>query len=223
MTTSRGARRPPTFTARQRTELVRIGVPDAAIVQIEAAALPWAREWMREKPRKADVTDELKRAVTLIKGAHAAIERLLGATEHTPIPLAARSLIAGAGGRHSLGGRVLDQASKALQAARDEVQPALEAATNEAMTRHRTAHPYPVRRIHDALQLGLVIAGNDEEVQKLRPSASPTSSFAKVVAICYAAIGAETVDLERPLKAYVREWKQEVARATMKVRWTEHP
>ena len=74
-------------------------------------------------------------------------------------------------------------------------------------TRHRAADWRPVRTINLALQCGWLAANVGPYPRNLSPSLSEASAFKEICEICYAASGYEGRNLERPIKAYLKEVK----------------
>jgi len=195
-----------TFKAHQRTDLLALGVASKAIECIEVEALPIARQFLKRPPRKNDVQRELNDLEKTLTKAHGAIERLLDAPGSVPHLKAALAQIAGGYGRHSLGGLRLNETSKSLSIAIDVVAKGI-AQVPPGPLRHRSADPYTIELIHNALQHGSIAATGDPMSHGLKPSASPTSGFRRMIGICYEAIDAPYADPERALKAYLKEWR----------------
>lgn len=196
---------PIRFEPHHRAELLRLGLTDAAIGQIEVDALPVVKKWLRVAPRRNDVLNELLDVSQAMRDARSAIERLLDATEAVPHLMEARLNLEGGGHRHLLAGLTLDKASKSLSAAMDAVVFAIEDMRPDPV-RHRTASANPIKHIYSAIQFSWTFTGLGALPPNLKPSSSPTSAFRRIVGICYEAIGAETSDPERAIKAYVKEW-----------------
>lgn len=193
------------FSKHQRDELQSLGVCATAIDCIEVEALPTARLFLKRPPRKNDVRAELHDLHKALAGAHDAIERLLNATHAVPHLKAAAAVLTAAQGRHIMGGIRLNEASKALAVSIKLVSDGLEQMPPGPL-RHRSADPFPVELIHDALQKGEFSETGDVESLGIWPSASPTSPFRRLIGICYEAIGAQHADPERAVKAYVKTW-----------------
>lgn len=83
--------------------------------------------------------------------------------------------------------------------------------------RHRDASYLPIRAIYSTVQAGFILAGQESAAPGIKPSASPTSKFRRLIGICYEAIDAPTTDPERAIRAYVREWR-ELEKHTKKLR-----
>lgn len=197
--------KPVQFTPDERRELLRLGLSEAMVHQIEVDALPIAKESLSWQPSRSDVRAELREVTDAIKAARDAIEALLAATSAAPARLTARSLLPGGGLRHREGGMRLAEASKRLDDSLSVLQVAESCIPDDKPLRRTTASHYPVELIHNAMQLGSLIEGADPHVERVRPSSSPTSRFRQVVGICYQAIGADNTDPERAIKAYMTE------------------
>lgn len=197
---------PIRFTAQQRADLLQMGLVAQSIEALETEALPRARHALSRQPPKSAVLDELTAVDKSLTDARNAIARLLNATDAVPHLKAARSSIHGNGYRHLFGGLRLDETSKSLTVAIGVVADAI-ANLPEGPVRHQTASAYPIKLIFNAVQFGSAVAGRNPVVRELKPSASPTSAFRKMVGICYEAIGAATTDPERAIKAYLKEWR----------------
>jgi len=182
-------------------------LPEVVVDHIQDEALPVAKEWLTRQPSRADVCGELTKVTKAVEAARSAIERLLSSTDAAPARLTARSLIPGGGRRFRMGGMRLEAATKALGDALAILEVA-ERCIPEGPFRHPAASPGPVDQIHKAIQRGFLMAGCEPLQKKLRPSASATSPFRRIVGICYEAIGAETSDPERALKAYLVAWRK---------------
>jgi len=197
---------PIRFNPNQRAELLRLGLVPECVDQIEQEGLPQAKLFLEREPPRADVRAELQGLRDALGEAREAIERLLEAKDTVPHLYAARRKIYGGGQRHMMGGLRLDETSKSLQTAVGVVSEALDRLPPEPV-RHQSADPFPIERIHSAVQLGLIRALREPQDPHLRPSNSPTSAFRRIVGVCYEAIGAPTSDPERAIKAYVKEWR----------------
>lgn len=195
------------FKAHQRDELLSLGVESIAIECIEVEALPIARQFLRRPPPKNEVLGELRDLQRTLTKAHGAIERLLNATAAVPHLKAAQAWLTAGQGRHAMGGLRLNETSKSLSVAIDVVVTGI-AQVPPGPLRHRSADPYVVELIHDALQHGSIAATGDPMSHGLRPSASPRSGFRRMIGICYEAIVAkDDADPERALKAYMKKWR----------------
>lgn len=197
---------PIRFNPDQRAELVRLGLVDLAIKQVEVEGLPAAQFILSREPPRGAVLDELSAVASAVEGARNGIERLLNATDAAPHRVAARSLISGGGRRYAMGGMRLDETSKALAIAMEVITDAMGRIPPEPL-RHRQASAFPIKRIYSAVQHGFMMAGREPVAPGLKPSASPTSNFRRLIGICYEAIGASTDDPERAIKSYVKEWR----------------
>lgn len=218
---------PVRFEPHQRVELLRLGLVNEAIDQIEVDALPRAQFIIKPDPPLGSVRDELSDVAQAIGGAQSAIEKLLSATEAAPHRLAALQLVAAVAlpdrRRHIFGGARLQDAFKSLAKAMEVVEDAM-AEIPPGPIRHRTASDLPIDLIHSALQLGFIFAGREPLHPTLRPSASPTSAFRRIIGICYEAIGAGSNDPERAIKAFVKRWRSDQELRTPKrERGTERP
>lgn len=194
------------FKPDQRAELLRLGLPDSAIEQLEFDGLPLAKHRLTREPARNEVLDELRDVGKAIDDARNKIERLLSAPRAVPHLWAARMQIAGGGRRHVMDGIRLNEASSALERARGVVDDAMARVPAEPV-RHRVASDFPIEAIHSAVQLGFIVAGQEPIGPGLKPSASPTSKFRRMIGICYEAIDAPTTDPERALKAYTKRWR----------------
>lgn len=223
------------FTARQRRELKKLGVPDLAIRVIEVEALPRARRLLRKPARMSDVRDELRQVEGAIKAARQAIDRLLSDSDASPILRDAQRAIGGNSDRVHSDRIMLKRASEALA-------PALEAMTfavenlSKSPTRYKAASPLPVELIHDALEKGCWYSDMPFEPRKgkrhaglpavaphLQPSASPTSAFRKIVGLCYEQLGMEAADPERAITAYLKRHNASADDMAAQIRRTEPP
>ena len=197
---------PVRFTPQQHAELLRLGVVDQAIVQLETDALPRAREILKRGPPKGAVLDELAAVDKALVVARSAVERLLNAKDSVPHLREARARIHGGGYRHMFGGLRLDETSKALSVAIGVVADAI-ATLPAGPVRHQSASPLPIKLIFSAVQFGSVLSGLEPVLPQLKPSMSPTSGFRQMVGICYEAIGTASTDPERAIRAYLKQWR----------------
>lgn len=197
---------PIRFNPEQRAELHRIGLPESVIDHVEVEGLPLAKYRLTREPTRGDVLDELRAVGKALDEARNRIERLLSAPRAVPHLWAARTKIAGGGRRHVMGGIRLSESSAALETARGVIDDAIARVPPEPV-RHRAASDFPIEAIHSAVQLGFVMLGQDPITPGLKPSASPTSKFRRLIGVCYEAIDAPTTDPERALKAYTKRWR----------------
>lgn len=198
---------PIRFNTDQRAELLRLRLLDSVIDHLESDGLPLAQYRLTREPPRGDVLDELRAVGKTINEARIEIERLLNATRAVPHLWTARSQISGGGRRHVMGGIVLNQTSKSLATALAVIDEAIAAIPTKPV-RHHDASDFPIKAIYSAVQRGFVMAGQEPVAPGLKPSASPTSKFRRLIGICYEAIGAPTDDPERAIKAYVKEWRK---------------
>lgn len=195
------------FNALQRRDLLSLGIDSLAIECIEVEALPMARQFLRRPYPKNEVLGELRALQATLTKTHGAIERLLNATAAVPHLKAALARLTAGQGRHAMGGLRLNETSKSLSVAIDVVVTSLAQIPPEPH-RHRSADPYPIELIHDALQQGSIAATGDPMPLGMQPSASPRSGFRQMIGICYEAIFAKNeADPERALKAYMKKWR----------------
>lgn len=199
---------PIRFKPDQRAELLRLGLPNSAIEQLEGDGLPLAKYRLTRQPARRDVLDELRAVGKAIDEARNRIERILRAPRAVPHLWAARLHIAGGGRRHVMDGIRLNEASAALERARAVMDDAMARVPAEPV-RHRVASDYPIEAIHSAVQMGFIMAGHDPNGPGLKPSASVTSKFRRLIGICYEAIDAPTTDPDRALRAYTKRWRAE--------------
>ena len=195
------------FNPVQRAELLRLGLLDSVIDHVETDGLPLGQYRLTREPRRGDVLDELRTVGKAIAEARTVIERLLNATRAVPHLWAARRQIPGGGRRHVMGGMRLNETSKSLATAQEVIGEAIAGIPSQPV-RHRDASDFPIKAIYSAVQTGFAMAGQDPGAPGLKPSASPTSKFRRLIGICYAAIGAPTDDPDRAIKAYVKEWRK---------------
>lgn len=193
------------FSQHQRQELLALGLGSKVLEYIEIEALPTARVFLKKPPRKNDVRNELRDLQLALTKAQDAIERLLDATPALPHLKAAQAVLTAGQGRHVMGGIRLNETSKSLTVSIKLIADGLEQMPPGPL-RHRSADPYPVELIHDALQAGSIAESGDPDAHGVWPSASPTSAFRRLVGVCYEAIDAQFADPERAVKAYVKKW-----------------
>lgn len=211
---------PIRFQPHHRAELVRLGLQSETIERLERPVLNWASRYLvREPPNKA-VLKVLNRLAAALTSAHGAVEGILDHSIRSPALEAARRYFVSGGRRHDRDGMRLDEASKSLATAIEVVAVAVKKVPTDA-ARHRSADPYPVELIHKAL-MHPTKAGPAASA-KLRPSVSPTSAFRQIVGICYEAIGAPNTDPERPIRAYMKQWRELEKYAATLTQWTERP
>lgn len=196
------------FTAEQKRELHRLGVPEQAIARLEQEAMPQVRRFVLQRPpRRRDVLAELRGLEDSMRSARDAIERFQDWTHESPPLRYARAAVPGGEHPQIRDGIRLHRASMALADALDAITEAIERLP-AGPTRHQVASPRVVELLHDTLKVGMIAAGLDPGTHPIRPSASPTSRFRKFIGICFEAIGARNVDPERAIKAYVKAWRQ---------------
>jgi hypothetical protein len=197
---------PIRFKPHHRAELLRLGLVPDAIDRVEVEALPAARELLTRAPLRGDVVNELRCVEKALLDAKNAIEKLLTATDQVPHRMAARMLLSGMGHRFTQGGRKLDQTSTSLTASMKVVAEAI-SKLPPGPNRHQAASSLPIKLIYSAVQFGSLKGGVDELPANLKPSSSPTSSFRKMIGICYECVDAPSADPERAIKAYVKRWR----------------
>jgi hypothetical protein len=198
---------PIRFTDLQRSELQALGLIDEVLHELEVRGLPTASRLLTREPARGDVLAELQSLEKSLRDAQAAVMRILTVSEDVaPHAVEARRHLLVAGPAYGAGVRALFDVRDALTAAVGVAQQARSRAPRDPL-RHRAASHRPVEAIHECMQLGRLIAGRDSLPKSLRPSASPTSPFRRIVGICYEAIDAPTADPERAIKAYVKRWK----------------
>ena len=193
------------FNTHQRKELAALGLSDKMMDYIEIEALTTARRFLKRPPRKNDVRNELRDLQKALAKARDGIERLLDATQAVPHLKAAQAMLTAGQGRHVMGGIRLNETSKSLAVAIKLVADGIEQMPPGPL-RHRSADPYPVELIYDALQNGVIAERGEPQPDFVRPSASPTSPFRRMIGICYEAIDAAHADPERAIKAYMKKW-----------------
>lgn len=193
------------FSSHQRRELAALGLTDKMMEYIEVEALTTARRFLKRPPPKNDVRNELRDLEKALTKARDGIERLLDATHAVPHLKAAQALLSAGQGRHAMGGLRLNETSKSLAVAIKVVADGIQGMPPGPL-RHRSADPYPVELIHDALQTGVIAERHEPDPEFMRPSASPTSPFRRMIGICYEAIDAVHADPERAIKAYLKRW-----------------
>ena len=78
-------------------------------------------------------------------------------------------------------------------------------------TRRKTAMPYPVALIHDALLHGFVVAHRDTAMPafNIEVSAGLQSPFRRIVQLCYEAMQRTNDDPDRAIKGFMRWWQEE--------------
>jgi hypothetical protein len=207
------------FTAAQRAELQRLGVPDVAIRMLEVRGVPFIRKCLEPPPRMSDVRAELRKTQKAILAAHEAIERLFNPPANAPHVKGAAEALTGSGRRHLHGGIPLNRASEALIPAGKVIASAI-ARLPKTPSRYKAANPRPVDEIADLLHQGCQWAGLPAVpvegglpgqitfTPHLQPSASPTSAFRRIVGICYERAGFPTTDPERAIKAYIKHGRR---------------
>lgn len=193
------------FNPHQRRELAALGLTDKMMEHIEIGALTTAREMLKRPPRNEDVRGELLQLQKKLTEARDAIERMFEAPKEFAPLRYARSMLTAGQGRHVMGGIRLNESSKSLAAAIEVVEAGIAKVPAKPL-RHRSADPYPVELIHDALQMGVLAERGEPDPDFMWPSASPTSPFRQMIGICYEAIDAPHADPERAIKAYLKKW-----------------
>lgn len=199
----------PKFDAGQRLELASLGLLPEQIEAVQEAlrfAL-WTLITEDTKPAVQDVSTEFARLSKALRQARDALSALARADDDEPTQAAraevrTRCDIAS----HKLTGTqgddgplmkalwVLTQCNAVVARARKD-------APTEP-TRRMSASPFPIRLLHKALTHAAVPAN-------IRPSASPSAPFRKIVQVCYAAMKRPNSDPDRAIKTYMSWLKKE--------------
>ena len=169
---------PIRFSERHRADLMALGLSPEDIDQIEVDGLPIAAYLViNPPPARNDVLDELRNLASAVDKAQKGVERLLNADVGVPQLLAAKQAIRGGGRRNQMGEIRLDEASQAMATALEVINAAIDKQLEQGPARHQSADPFPIDRIHAALQraraqLGQDPAGSGVGPVRRRPAAS---------------------------------------------------
>ncbi len=203
----------PIFSRDQRADLMRMGLCDVEINELEIY-LPLCRAWLGRPPKLQDVRDAIESLHSAMKKAHGAMTNLRTATPLMEAKFEAlvRLQLVDEDGE-------IDRAMQALEIACSVVQRTQKSLTTK-QRRHRTADIAPVRLIDKALLQGFIKRpstnstdsktgqrqSNPVRPYTLRRSYSPKSKYRKIMGICYEAIGQES-DPVRAIKAFIA-WRR---------------
>ena len=214
------------FTEEQRRELESIGLLSEQVAEVERAALPSVRAFLRRQPAKNAVRDKLMATAEALKVAEDAVRSLLyasmaypaDATEILPADAAlARVLMASFDA--GADGDVLDRAMLPISAAIHVVERALKTLPERA-TRHRTGSGYPVQLIDQVLLTGFLKAhghwpglvgpnaATPLPAYLIERSYAPGSDYLRIIEICYEAAGAGKGSRERAIREFMESRKR---------------
>ena len=209
----------PTFTPAQRGELAGLGLLPEQVTTLEDMALRVGAAVLRNEdmsPARQDVSAEFKRVADALARAHDALRDLEQAGMDALTGTAARSqarerieiacyVMTDKLGEDGVFHRLLLD----LAVAQAVVTRAQADAPSEP-TRRKTATPYPVKLIHDALLHGFVVAHRNKPMPafSMEVSAGPKSPFRRVVQLCYEAMQRTNDDPDRAIKGFM-SWQRE--------------
>jgi hypothetical protein len=211
----------PDFSIEHKEELSRLGVTPAQIVQLRRALLT-VRSVIAQQPRRGDVREILRNTASL----SASLAKCLGGSpSNEKAHIAAAGLIASAYWkdtrvRHT-GATVALYLIPLLESLGDAARSGI-SALPRGPVRHKTADPKAIEAISNALVYGWsqhnsvewtnIGASKDPDPsfrpkpfpKKFRPNWSSSSTFARIVSTCFAAVGGNEQP-ERAIKAYMEK------------------
>lgn len=188
------------FTEDQKTLLKGLGVTDHQISEIEKKVLIASRFHIRKLPRLTDVRDEFGKLNQVLKDTQDTLSKLLKADEDKSAKGEVLERIIRADFEMKGDGELVEKTLFGLVPITAAVRRALDKLSTE-QTRSNQASSFPVQLIDEVLK-------NDIESKlTIRPSASPTSKFFKIVVICYEAIKEKGPDPSRAIRAYLSSLK----------------
>ena len=203
--------RPPTFSKDQRQQLLKLGVSDSQILELQSNGLPAVATVVRSLPKMQDVRDELSEVSTALRRSQRAISKLLSANDTAPAR--SEALLRVQSVSLVLPGELepLEHALAGLKVCDAAVSRAKEDLEALGQRRFRAGHPRPIQRIEAALLQGFVKGRDPSRPMPeylIKVSSSPTSVFRRIVGICYEAAGVANTDPERAMKAYIAQRKK---------------
>lgn len=216
----------PRFTDQQRAELASLGLLTQQIDSLEDDALRLGAFALRNEdqaPTRADVIAEFDKIADALEAARRALSALEAARDDVPahtarvkvrrhIELASYGMGAGIGDE-GLCHEVLYQVA-ALRA----IVRRAKAVVPKGPTRHKTAAPYPVSLIEQALLKGWIAAHHDQPRPALNCPASKAlkAPFRRVVQLCYEAMGRPNEDPDRAINGFMT-WKRKQVQNTLEL------
>lgn len=206
----------PRFTTEQRRELTRLGLLDKQIEALESTALRVGSAVLKVEdmlPARRAVSTEFAKVADTLRGAQKALLSLAAARDgdrddaarlqvRGRVELASYALTDKIG-EEAVFHKLLDQLAVAcaiLERARADAP--------KGPTRRKTAMPYPVALIHDALLHGFVVAHRDKAMPafNIQVSAGLKSPFRRIVQLCYEAMQRNNDDPDRAIKGFMK-WR----------------
>jgi hypothetical protein len=191
------------FTAEQVAELKRLKLLDAQIAEL-TVQIAKTRSLFEPAPQMAKVRSELDGLRESLDAAHKRLERWKEAKDKASFEAWMRLRAEAWGDGRETG----DELATLIEHLLNIVASARTGVSSEQQRRHRTASPLPVAIIDTALFEGWVKATSTQTRRTYKPikrSASPTSQFFQIVAICWQTyIGKADANPERAIKAYLK-------------------